>query len=212
MISLTQGDDNVKKFLIGLLSGFIIAAGVSAALYFTLEPGADKGRRADQNLLDAAIEAANCISLRDYEGLSKMVHPEYGVVFSPYSNISLASDKCFTPSQVAAFGSDSASYVWGTYDGSGEPIEMTPADYFNTFVYNANYASAPVLGINYIVKYGNSLENVSDVFPDGLFVDFHFPALSDNLEGADWCTLRLVFEEYDGVLMLTAVIHCQMTV
>lgn len=202
----------MKKFYIGLLAGFLIAAVAATVIFFAAGLGEQHDVQSEQTLISAATEAVEYISSGDYEGLSGMVHPVYGVVFTPYSTVNLTSDKCFTPAQVAAFGSDSTSYVWGTYDGSGGPIEMTVADYFSSFVYNADYAAAPVIGVDYVVRYGNALENVSEVFPDARFVDLHFPSLTGNRDTGDWSTLRLVFEEYDGELMLTAVIHCEPTV
>ena len=151
---------------------------------------------------------------RDYSALSRTVHPEYGVVFSPYATITLSASnasKCFTAAQVAAFGSDNASYVWGAYDGSGEPIQMTPDEYFARFVFDKDFTAAQEIGIDYIIKSGNALENIKDTFPDIRFVDFHIPG--DETSGdTGWSSLRLGFEEYDGELMLTVILHSEWTV
>jgi hypothetical protein len=43
-------------------------------------------------------------------------------------------------------------------------------------------------------------------------VDFHKPASEPETESLDWTSLRLGFEEYDGQLKLTVVIHSEWTV
>lgn len=175
---------------------------------FTASPGADAGNK---ELTSMAQQIAECLKEKDYKTLSGIVHPEYGLVFSPYATINLSSNQYFMPSQVAAFADDTTIYVWGIYDGTGAPIEMTPAEYFEKFVFNLDYTSAPVIGINYIVKSGNSLENVTEVFPGAQYVDLHFP--ESYLDGAVyWSTLRLVFEYYNDDLMLTAIIHSEPTI
>jgi hypothetical protein len=60
-------------------------------------------------------------------------------------------------------------------DGSGDPIKLTPAEYFAVFIYDADYLSAPEIGVELCCENGNSLENIQDVFPNSRFVEFHFP-------------------------------------
>ena len=150
------------------------------------------------------------IKARDYAALSRAVHPEYGVVFSPYATITLPS-KMFTAAQISAFGSDAASYAWGVLDGSGEPIQMTPNDYFDRFVFDKDFTTAPAVGIDHVVRSGNALENIKETFPDIRFVDFHIPG-DECTGGMGWSSLRLGFEEYNGELMLTVIVHSEWTV
>ncbi len=163
-------------------------------------------------LVEAAYEIVSYLKENDYVSLSKAVHPDYGCVFSPYSCINLSTNKCFLASQIAGFAEDDTKYVWGLYDGIGTPIELTPDDYFKRFVFNADYDKAPIIGVNHIVKTGNSLETVSEVFPNAQYVEFHFPEIDPRNEGMDWCTLRLVFEKYGDSLRLTAIVHSQWTI
>jgi len=149
----------------------------------------------------------------DYVALSQVSHPELGVVFSPCATVTLSTNKRFSPEQIAAFGSDKNTYVWGVQDGSGEPIEMTPSDYFSGIVFGRNYLDAPVIGVNRIVKRGNALENITEIFPDAKFVDFHIPGGErGSEEELGWNTLRLGFEEYEDTLRLTIIIHSKWTV
>ena len=219
----------MRKFLIRALTLVIgIAVGLSACLaayYFTdgelLEKTVGKSGGAESALpADAANDALISYASRilryfkesDYEALSKVIHPEYGVVFSPYATITLATDKCFTASQIAAFAHDDNKYVWGKFDGSGKPIELTPPEYFKAFVFNKDYTLAPEIGVDAIIKSGNSLENIREVFPDVRYVDFHMPGTDSESDGLDWSSLRLGFEAYRGELMLTVIVHSQWTV
>lgn len=220
----------LRKALFGALlviAGIIVGLAVSlSAYYFTghqvfadvlgiipsASPSASIGKdAANSELTDYAFSIVQDIKNGDYKALSQAVHPDYGVVFSPYATISLASDKCFTAQQVAGFADDKNKYVWGKYDGSGSPIELTPADYFKSFVFDRDYTLASEIGVDTVVKSGNSLENMSDIFPNARFVDFYIPGTKDS-GGMDWGILRLGFEEYKGQLKLTVIVHSEWTI
>jgi hypothetical protein len=206
-------------------AGFVLGAAVLlAALYMTggglLEelpgferaPGLDREAQAQNSyLVERAYGILEDIKEGDYAALARSVHPEFGVVFSPYATIALSSNKCFTERQVAGFANDANAYVWGVYDGGGDPIELTPAEYFARFVYNKDFARSSIVGVNCIVKSGNALENITDVFPGVRFVDFYLPGDDKNPDGHDWNSLRLGFEEYAGALRLTVILHSEWT-
>ena len=162
-------------------------------------------------LIGLAADAAEYIKTGDYNSLANIVHPTFGVVFSPSATVNLRANRCFLPSEVAKLGSNTASYVWGTPDGSNVPIELTVREYFKSYVYDYDYLNAQLVGVNAPVKTGNSLENVSETFPNAQFVDLCYPGTEEN-EYHDWSILRLVFEEYDGIFYLTAVIHSEYTI
>lgn len=166
----------------------------------------------NKQLLDFAYTSLSYIHMRDYSSLSSTVHPEYGLVFSPSSTVTLSSNKCFSMQQVSDFTDDMTDYVWGVKE-NGEPIELTVEEYFSQYVYINDYSNAEIIGINEIVRSGNALENVREVFPEAYFVDFYVSGENQNMmEGSiSWTILRLVFEEYESKLKLTAVIHSEYT-
>lgn len=220
----------MRKFLTYMLLLIIgVAVGLSAALAVYYVTGNKifenlLGSRANTETVLISAEATNAeltdyafkilgyIKAEDYEALSLVVHPEYGVVFSPYATITLTSNKCFTATQVAGFLKDENRYVWGKYDGKGDPIELTPSEYFKTFVFNKDYTLASEIGVDTIIKSGNSLENIKEVFPDARFVDFNIPGTDPDFGGIDWSTIRLCFEEYNGELKLTVILHSEWTI
>lgn len=168
----------------------------------------------NRGLIDSSYNALSYLKAGDFISLADMVHPEYGIYFSPYSNINLSSNQWFSSAEVSRLGKQSDSLVWGVYDGSGEPISLTVSEYFERFVYDSDYLSAPIVTVNRISRSGNALENIQEVFPDGQFVDFYIPPTLDEegYEELDWAVLRLVYEEHDGLMYLVAIVHSEHTV
>lgn len=166
----------------------------------------------NEALITRAIEVAQFIRDRNWSALAGAIHPEKGVRFTPYSWVEPNTDMTFTPEEVAAFGSDASTYMWGYSDGPGEPMYMTPEQYFVRFVFNTDYTQAPCLSVNRIMSSGNALENAADAYPDGRFVEFYYSGLDPINEGFDWCALKLVFEAYGNQLMLVGVIHSEWTI
>jgi len=159
-----------------------------------------------------AYEVLECFRDDDFNTLANIAHPEFGVVFSPGATINLTANKRFNTAQIAAMGSDTTVYIWGVYDESGAPIEMTPAEYFAEFIPAKSFLEAPYVVINRIARSGNALENINEVFPDVKFVDFYLPGSErDSSEEQDWSILRIGFEEHSDGLRLTIIIHSKRT-
>lgn len=165
----------------------------------------------NEALVARAMEVAGYLRDRDWSALSGAVHPELGVRFTPYSSVA-EGDLVFTAEETAAFGSDTRSYMWGYSDGPGEPMYMTVSEYVARFVFDADYTQAPRLCVNGVQVYGNAVENVAEAYPEGSFVEFYYDGLDPVNEGFDWCALKLVFEPWEGRLMLVGVIHSEWTI
>ena len=186
------------------LTGFMFFGGAQVIPVTAEEP-----ENAEMTML--AYSVLDYIKNDDFISLSQVVHPDFGVVFSPYATINLSTNRRFSAEEIAIMDTDTHVYVWGVYNGSGEPITLTPAEYFEKFVPAVDYIKASVIGINQVVRSGNALENMVDVFPNVKFVDFHFPG-GESIEDLDWSSLRLGFEEHDGNLYLIAVVYSTWTV
>ena len=202
--------------LIGVIAGIIISSAIYALTGFSIFTGnrreavsADDTASADITML--AYTILDNIRDDDFAALSQVVHPEFGVVLSPCATINLTTARRFSAEQIAAIDTDTSIYVWGVYNGSGVPIELTPSDYFDQFVPAAAHMDAAIIGINQIVRSGNALENMTDVFPNVKFVDFHIPG-GEPIEEYDWSSLRLGFEEFDGSLKLVAIVYSKWAV
>lgn len=211
----------MKKTVFTALICLIVGIGIGYLLFLYKDkggtelassPSPTQSASPDSDVVNAALKASKFIKEGNFEKLSEMVHPEDGVYFSPYSNIDLKTDIHFTADKIADFASDGTEYLWGYTDGEGAPIKLTPKAYFAKYVFDEDYTASPVIGRNYIVKSGNSIENVQTVFPDCQFVEFHYPGIDEQYKGMDWVSLRLVFREYKGEYKIVAIVHDQWTI
>lgn len=165
----------------------------------------------DALLLERAGAVLALLKEKDYSALSCMVHPQKGVTLTPFSTVSTEYDRTLTQTDVAKLSEDQQTYVWGAMDGSGSPIRSTCSDYFDRFVYNADYTQAPEVAVDAVLMSGNALENVSDAYPAARFVDYNFPGIDPGKNGYDWCSLKLVFEPWQNEWYLVGLIHSEWT-
>lgn len=161
---------------------------------------------------DYSKEAMVALKDKDMEKLSQLVHPEKGVRFSPYTFVEKDKDLVFDAKKVKELMEDTHLYVWGRYDGSGEPIELTFADYYKTFVYDADFINAPKVGYNEAIGKGNTVNNSFEFYKNAIIIEYHFPAIEEKYEGMDWRSLKLVFEKYKNKWYIVGVIHDQWTI
>jgi len=167
--------------------------------------------------IKAEVEARSQIAVKalkekDMEKLSLLVHPVKGVLFSPYSHIELDKHRVFTKEQIKGLLESDEVYYWGEYDGSGEPIELTFKQYYEKFIYDHDFANAEKVAYNEILQSGNTIVNISDVYPNAKFIDYYFSGFNPGYDGMDWVSLRLVFEKYDGQWYLVCIAHGQWTI
>lgn len=165
-----------------------------------------------QPVLARALDALSLIKAKDFGQLATIVHPDKGVRFTPYPYIDLQQDKVFAADQVAALASDTTVHTWGNFDGSGDPISLTFSDYYQKFVYDHEFIDAELIGNNQIVSRGNTVDNVQQAYASGRFIEFYFDGFDPQYEGIDWSSLKLVFEQKDGIWYLVGVVHGQWTI
>lgn len=165
----------------------------------------------DAALLNAAKDVAEALRDRDLKRLADWIDPARGVRFSPYAHIDGKGETVWLPDRLPTF-KESTKYVWGVYDGSGEPIELTFRDYFEKFVYDQDFAGAPDVTAGRLLGKGTIEFNVKEIYPDASFVEFHYPGFDDKYEGQDWESLILVFSPAGQDWRLCAVVHNQWTI
>lgn len=159
----------------------------------------------------AAREIVDILRDRDLERLAEVIDNEQGVRFAPYPHLDEKTSLHFKSGELPGF-KDTKKLIWGSYDGSGEPIELTFRDYFEKFVYDQDFASAPVVSVNKLTGKGNTPFNGLELYPDASFVEFHFPGFDKSNEGMDWESLILVLRQVDNDWKLSAVVHGQWTI
>lgn len=149
---------------------------------------------------------------KDFRTLAGFVHPEKGVRFTPYTYVMVDTDVVLNRDKIADFFEDDTEYLWGYFDGTGDEILMTPRQYYQRFIYTRDFASAPEVGYNEVLSYGNMLENQFKVYHNPIVVEYYFPGMNPDYGGLDWRSLRLVFEQFEGQWYLVGIINNEWTV
>ena len=162
-------------------------------------------------VLESAEIIIQALAEKDLTRVADFVHPNMGLLFSPYATI-LEEHLVFMPEDLPGQLSSDKVYTWGAYDGSGEPIELTFAAYYDEFVYSADFANPETVALNMRIGQGNTLNNIQDFYPSADFVEYHFSGFDPQYVGMDWESLRMVFVEEDGVWFLVAIVHDQWTI
>lgn len=157
-----------------------------------------------------ALEAANtlikALENKDLSTFANWVHREKGVRFSPYSYVDTASDLVFAQEEINGFLTDTNKKVWRKFPGSDSELELTNAEYYEQFVYNADFKNAKV-SLNQVSGEETSIQNLLEVYPadNHNFVDFYVE--DSSADGRNWASLRLVFEKIGDDHILVGIIH-----
>ncbi|SEC50792.1 hypothetical protein [Paenibacillus sp. GP183] len=181
----------------------------------TVSPSSFSSEEEAKSVIEKRIkETTDAMMQKDMAKLAKLVDPAKGVQFSPYAYVDTSKDVRVKASELAALWKDTKKIKWGEQDGSGSPIELTFADYFQKFVYDHDFAKAPKIGYNKIIGKSTTTNNLFTVYPKDKFitVEFHFEGFDKKLGGQDWSSLRLVYENSGADWFLVAVVHDQWTI
>lgn len=166
------------------------------------------GRR--EGALEArAREAIAALSAADYEDLSRLIHPQKGVRFSPEAFVDEARDQVFSAAEIARAAVDPSPRTWGAWDGSGEEIRLSFREYVERFVWDADFAAADTVAVDQRIGLSTTVDNIRAVYRDAAVVEFHVAGSDPRYEGMDWRSLRLVFERQDDNWFLVGVVHDQ---
>ncbi len=166
---------------------------------------------AEKVIKDRANKALLAIRNKNLIELSAFVHPEKGVRFSPYSNVS-EENILFTKEQMKKADQDNTEYLWGHSDGSGLPIKETFKDYYSQFIYDKDFAAVREISYNQRLGSGNTVDLVDEFYKNNITVEYHFSGFNPKFGGLDWESLRLVFQEKDNVWYLVGIVHDQWTI
>jgi hypothetical protein len=165
----------------------------------------------DEEISARAARIIMAIKHEDMETVATLVHPENGVRFSPYTYVR-SEDLSFGAAQMRDLFADQTVYTWGVFDGTGEPIELTFRAYFERFVYDVDFALPHVVGFNETIGMGNTINNIAEVYPEAVAVEYHFEGFDPQYAGLDWRSLRLVLERKEGAWYLVGVVHDEWTI
>lgn len=166
----------------------------------------------DSVLMDLTKDILTIFKSQQYAKLDTFIHPTEGVRFSPYATVE-ASDKKFSKESFHTLvtSGKSKKMNWGSFDGSGEPIVLTPNEYFKKFVYDANFVKPEKARVNDFIGGGNSVNNLESFYQGSDFTESHFSG-SKQTGGMDWKSVRLVFKQVNGKYYLVGIVHDQWTI
>jgi len=156
-------------------------------------------------------EVLLALKQKDMKKLASFVHPTKGVRFTPYSYVNLKEDLVFQSSNLKSVLEDTTRHLWGYYDATGKPIKETFLKYYDKFVYDQDFSNAEKIGFQKILGSGNTANNVFEVYPQAIVVEYFFSGFNPKLDGMDWESLRLVFEKEGDNWFLVGIIHDQWT-
>jgi len=147
----------------------------------------------------------------DYNLLVDLIHPDHCLRFSPYAYLA-ENHLFFCPEELGDLITLDEKYTWGEFDGTGNPILMTFPEYHQNFVYDSNYIKPDIVGFNVEVSSGNAINNIADVYPGGVMIEYYFSGFDPKYGGLDWRSIRLVFIQDDLTWYLVAIIHGEWTI
>jgi len=181
-----------------------------------LKPAADSATAASDTIVtnDELIQQAKTVfqyfKEKNYTALAELCAPE-GVRFSPYAFIDVKKDVVLKPEQISEAGKSKQKFLWGQFDGSGEPISFTIKEYFSRFVQDVDFLTNSVISIDECLGGGNTTNNIRDAYKGQRFVSFYISGTEENAN-LDWKAIRIVFRVEKGQLLLIGVVHDEWTV
>ena len=147
---------------------------------------------------------------KNFGVLSAHMNPGGRLRFAPYVHLG-PSDRRLSPNQVSQFFSTLGTRNWGSEDGTGDPILLTHTGYYNRYIWNKDFTSAPTVTYNARVASGNTPSNFASVYPGRGFFEYYFPPT--NPGDLDWSALDIIWQKDAlGTWKLVAIAHDQWTI
>ncbi|HEX9995841.1 MAG TPA: hypothetical protein VGB45_01750 [Abditibacterium sp.] len=114
-------------------------------------------------------------------------------------------DLTFSKSRLPFLAFSPKKWSFGSYDGSGEEIKLTWANYARQYVWDRNYSKAPFVGVGFTKSRGNAINNLREFYRGATLVEYHFPSKSEDV--MDWSSLWLVWQKSGAKWHLTGIAH-----
>ncbi|RDW19772.1 hypothetical protein [Oceanobacillus chungangensis] len=163
----------------------------------------------EEQLRETADAVVDALGNKDFASFASFVHPAKGVRFSPYIYVDVEEHLQFSAEKIGNFTNDSETYTWGSVDGSGNPIELTPSEYYDEFIFIRDFTQADEVTINDIQTRGSMIVNVEEVYPEASFVSYYVDGTKQEL---DWADLILVFEKEKDTWYLVGLVVDRYTI
>lgn len=158
-----------------------------------------------------AAKVMDILIRKDFAALAEQIEMGQDLLFSPYGYIDTTSAIRFSKEKLKQAATQQQKINWGEYDGTGDPIELNIAEYFDKFVTDKDYLKCGANPINETTAVGNTVNNLEEVFPGYDFIEYYCKG-SDKYSFMDWGALRLVYKVSDDKIYLVAIVHDQWTI
>ncbi len=132
------------------------------------------------------------LSLVDAEGLSDLVGD--GTVTISTDAFFSGDEQVVTSADLAGAADDDAVRTWGAQDGTGDPIDLTVFEMLDMIASSKGLTSTERVAVNERIKFGNTIDNMADAFPDATIVELHYGGDEGDQADFTWATVRLGFE------------------
>lgn len=166
----------------------------------------------EKELLDLSINILKTIKERNYTALADYIYPVSGIRFSLYAYVDTVNDQILSQKNLIALGKNQAKINWAPDEESGKPVLLTIDSFFRRFVYDVDFINSEKRAVNKFIGFGNSLNNLKEIYPGCDFTEFYFSGFDPKYDGMDWRTLRLVFKKNQGKPFLVGIVHDEWTI
>jgi hypothetical protein len=162
---------------------FILSALTLLSLAFSAHAQTEKAQ-----VLAKSKQVLVALINKDAKTLATHVHPAKGVRFSPYGNIDTQKDLTFRRKGCRE-NLHASRLRLGTSRRFGRRHQTRFRRLLQKFVYDKDFARAPAVGYNRVVKQGNAIVNVAEAYPNGNSSNIIFP---EQRKTAEWIGNRCV--------------------
>ena len=192
------------------------AYGASAAPILWMQEGDPKrisSKESERIITGRAKSVLQALKAGNLAKFSTFVHPQKGVRFSPYAQVLPDEDRVIKQNQLVRTWSSKTRYKWGAYDGSGDPIRLTFRKYHRRFIFDHDFSRAESVVYNpEHMSRGNTPNNIPEIYPHSIAVEYHFSGFEERYSGHDWVSLWLVFEKRGSNWYLVGIVHDEWTI
>lgn len=199
------------------MKSIIILFSVLLVIFITDTRSADKRliiNDPDSTIKEISKEILAIFKNKEYKELTGYIHPVQGVRFSPYGYIDTATDRVFSQIHYEANFTKikPGPIFWGYFDGTGDSIYLPIKNYFERFVYDADFLNAEKFSVNRTLSSGNTINNIEIIYSGCRYTESYFSGFEEKYGGMDWRALRLVLKEHEGKFYLVGIIHDEWTI
>lgn len=161
---------------------------------------------------DTARQVIQAIGDGNWGGLAMYIHPEKGLRLSPYAYVDTDADQVIKARDFESLVQGGQTRVWGYHDGTGDPVRLSLARYLERYLRDHAYWQSRHVTFNHLRDTGNTADNIEEVYPHAITVEYYLDGLDSALYGTTWSSLRLVFERRCNRWYLVGIVHAAWTV